>query len=90
MTQPTKDKLKIKLAYGCIETKEFKTTHKTFDTPYFDEWKETPISFEVTMEERALLNDFLYEFNGRAHPWQMVWKLDEHQGYHSSKESANK
>lgn len=71
--------MKIKLAYGCIEKKETKTTFKTFQVPYFDEWKESPISFEVTLDERALLNDFLYEFNKHAHPWQIVWKMDEHQ-----------
>lgn len=82
-------KMKIKLAYGCIEKKETKTTFKTFQVPYFDEWAESPISFDVSLEERALLDAFLYEFNRRAHPWQIVWKLDEHQGYHSSKEKAS-
>ena len=78
-------KIKIKLAYGRIEKHETKTATKTFLVPYFDEWKESLLSFDVTLEERALLNDFLYEFNRWAHPMQIVWKLDEHQGYETSK-----
>ena len=53
--------MKISLVYGRIEEEDVKTERKTFKVPYFDPWEESPITLEVTMEERHELDKFLYE-----------------------------